>query len=123
MLEDAVVIFVETGGLKHRPDEAMKFRCAPVFVTTWISPATERVGDSARRLITYETAILDGVAEQPDEFVTDFDDVMRENLDRVIATQDAVLLGRRPTTSGPSFGRRVASSRSPASLMASRNSW
>jgi hypothetical protein len=29
------------------------------------------------------------------EFITDFDTVMRENLGRVIATQDAVLLGRR----------------------------
>jgi dihydrofolate reductase len=38
---------------------------------------------------------LDGVAEHPDEFVTNFDHVMRENLGRVIATQDAVLLGRR----------------------------
>jgi dihydrofolate reductase len=38
---------------------------------------------------------LDGVAEQPDEFITDFDEVMLENLGRVIATQDAVLLGRR----------------------------
>jgi dihydrofolate reductase len=38
---------------------------------------------------------LDGVAEQPDEFITEFDDLMRENLARVIATQDTVLLGRR----------------------------
>ena len=38
---------------------------------------------------------LDGVAEQPDEFITEFDDAIRDNLDRVIGTQDAVLLGRR----------------------------
>jgi dihydrofolate reductase len=38
---------------------------------------------------------LDGVAEQPDAFVTEFDDVMRENLRRVISTQDTVLLGRK----------------------------
>jgi dihydrofolate reductase len=49
----------------------------------------------ARKVVAYELLSLDGVAEQPDEFVTDFDEVMRENLDRVIATQDAVLLGRR----------------------------
>ena len=49
----------------------------------------------ARKVVVYEFLSLDGVAEQPDEFVTDFDDVMHENLDRVIATQDAVLLGRR----------------------------
>ena len=48
-----------------------------------------------RKVVAYELLSLDGVAEQPDEFVTDFDDAMRENLDRVIATQDAVLLGRR----------------------------
>jgi dihydrofolate reductase len=48
-----------------------------------------------RKVVAYELLSLDGVAEQPDEFVTDFDDVMRENLGRVIATQDAVLLGRR----------------------------
>jgi dihydrofolate reductase len=48
-----------------------------------------------RKVVAYELLSLDGVAEQPDEFITDFDDVMQENLDRVIATQDAVLLGRR----------------------------
>ena len=48
-----------------------------------------------RKVVAYELLSLDGVAEQPDEFVTDFDDVMRENLGRVIAAQDAVLLGRR----------------------------
>jgi hypothetical protein len=29
---------------------------------------------------------LDGVAEQPDEFVIEFNEVMRDNLRRVIAT-------------------------------------
>ena len=48
-----------------------------------------------RKVVAYELLSLDGVAEQPDEFITDFDDVMQENLDRVIAAQDAVLLGRR----------------------------
>jgi dihydrofolate reductase len=48
-----------------------------------------------RKLVAYQLLSLDGVAEHPDEFVTDFDDVMRENLGRVIATQDTVLLGRR----------------------------
>jgi dihydrofolate reductase len=51
--------------------------------------------DVVRKVVAYELLSLDGVAEQPDEFVTDFDDAMRENLGRVIATQDAVLLGRR----------------------------
>jgi dihydrofolate reductase len=48
-----------------------------------------------RKVVAYELLSLDGVAEQPDEFVTDFDHAMRENLGRVIATQDAVFLGRR----------------------------
>jgi dihydrofolate reductase len=48
-----------------------------------------------RRVVAYELLSLDGVAEQPDEFVTEFDGVMSENLGRVIATQDTVLLGRR----------------------------
>ena len=48
-----------------------------------------------RKVVAYELLSLDAVAEQPDEFVTEFDDVMRENLGRVIAAQDAVLLGRR----------------------------
>lgn len=47
-----------------------------------------------RKVVAYELLSLDGVAERPDEFVTDFDGVMRENLGRVIATQDTVLLGR-----------------------------
>ena len=48
-----------------------------------------------RNVVVYELLSLDGVAEQPDDFITDFDEVMRENLGRVIATQDSVLLGRR----------------------------
>ena len=48
-----------------------------------------------RKVVAYELLSLDGVAEQPDDFITDFDEVMHDNLDRVIATQDTVLLGRR----------------------------
>ena len=48
-----------------------------------------------RRVVAYELLLLDGVAERPDEFFTDFDDAMRENLRRVIATEDTVVLGRR----------------------------
>jgi dihydrofolate reductase len=48
-----------------------------------------------RKLVVYELLSLDGVAEDPDQFITEFDDVMSENLGRVIATQDTVLLGRR----------------------------
>jgi dihydrofolate reductase len=47
-----------------------------------------------RKVVAYELLSLDGVAEHPDEFV-DWDDVMDENLGRVIASQDTVLLGRK----------------------------
>jgi dihydrofolate reductase len=48
-----------------------------------------------RKMVAGLFVSLDGVAEQPDEFVTDMDDAMEENLARGIAAQDAVLLGRR----------------------------
>jgi dihydrofolate reductase len=48
-----------------------------------------------RRLVAYTLLSADGVAEAPDEFVDVFDDEMQEHLNRVIETQDAVLLGRR----------------------------
>jgi dihydrofolate reductase len=48
-----------------------------------------------RNVVAYELLSLDGIAEEPNEFITDFDAIMRENLGRVIAAQDVVLLGRR----------------------------
>jgi dihydrofolate reductase len=48
-----------------------------------------------RKVVLYELVSLDGVAEHPDSFFLDWDDAMRENLRRVIAEQDTVLLGRR----------------------------
>jgi dihydrofolate reductase len=48
-----------------------------------------------RKVVAYELLSLDGVAEAPDEFILEFDEVMGENLGRVIGAQDAVLLGRR----------------------------
>jgi dihydrofolate reductase len=48
-----------------------------------------------RKVVAYELLSLDGTAERPEEFFTDFDEVMEENLGRVIAAQDTVLLGRR----------------------------
>ena len=43
----------------------------------------------------YELLSLDGVAEDPDGFIADWDDAMDANLAAVIATQDTVVLGRR----------------------------
>jgi dihydrofolate reductase len=48
-----------------------------------------------RKVVAYELLSLDGVAEAPDEYITEFDEAMRGNLGRVIATQDSVILGRR----------------------------
>ena len=48
-----------------------------------------------RRLVAYELLSLDGVAEEPGDFIHEFDEVMSENLGRVISSQDAVLLGHR----------------------------
>ena len=48
-----------------------------------------------RKVVLYELSSLDGVAEDPDEFFSDWDEAMDANLAAVIATQDAVILGRR----------------------------
>lgn len=48
-----------------------------------------------RKVVVYELLSLDGVAEAPDTFFTDWDEAMDANLAAVIATQDAVILGRR----------------------------
>ena len=51
-----------------------------------------------RKIVVYELLSLDGVAEAPDTFFADWDGAMDANLARVIATQDAVILGRRSYT-------------------------
>ena len=48
-----------------------------------------------RKIVVYELLSLDGVAEDPDSFIADWDEAMDANLAAVIATQDAVILGRR----------------------------
>jgi dihydrofolate reductase len=50
---------------------------------------------SVRKIVVYELLSLDGVAEDPNKFFTDWDDAMDANLAAVIAAQDAVILGRR----------------------------
>jgi dihydrofolate reductase len=50
---------------------------------------------SVRQVIAYELLSLDGVAESPNEFITEWDEAMDENLARVIGTQDTVVLGRQ----------------------------
>jgi dihydrofolate reductase len=48
-----------------------------------------------RKVVVYELLSLDGVAQDPDEFITDWDDATDADLADAIATQDAVVLGRR----------------------------
>jgi dihydrofolate reductase len=50
---------------------------------------------SARKVVAYELLSLDGVAENPDGFLTNWDDVIDAHLAAVIAAQDVVILGRR----------------------------
>lgn len=47
-----------------------------------------------RKVVAYVLVSVDGVAEAPEEFVLEFDEVMEANLAAVIGRQDAVLLGR-----------------------------
>jgi dihydrofolate reductase len=57
--------------------------------------STDQEVSEVRNVVVYELLSLDGVAEDPIEFITEFDDVMSENLRGVTSSQDAVLLGRR----------------------------
>ena len=56
-----------------------------------------------RKIVVYELLSLDGVAEDPDGFITEWDDAMDADLAAVIATQDAVILGRRSYTAWAQF--------------------
>lgn len=47
-----------------------------------------------RTVVAYLLVSLDGVAEEPSDFITEWDQEMDQNLADVISTQDAVLLGR-----------------------------
>jgi dihydrofolate reductase len=48
-----------------------------------------------RKVVVYELLTLDGVAEGPERFFTDWDDATDAHLATLIAAQDAVILGRR----------------------------
>ena len=56
-----------------------------------------------RKIVVYELLSLDGVAENPDSFFAGWDEAMDANLAAVIATQDAVILGRRSYTEWAQF--------------------
>jgi dihydrofolate reductase len=48
-----------------------------------------------RKIVVYELLSLDGVADNPDSVIADWDETMDANLAAVIARQDTVILGRR----------------------------
>lgn len=48
-----------------------------------------------RKVVVYELLSLDGVAENPDAFIPEWDEAMDAHLAEVIGTQDEVILGRR----------------------------
>ena len=52
------------------------------------------MSQNQRKVVAYELLSLDGVAETPDRFVTTWDDDADAHLAELIATQDAVILGR-----------------------------
>jgi dihydrofolate reductase len=48
-----------------------------------------------RKLVAYYLVSLDGVAEDPFDFIPEWDETLEDNLGRTTSTQDAVVLGRR----------------------------
>src|SRR5262249_37143730 len=50
---------------------------------------------TVRQSVAYALLFVDGVAERPDGFFTEWDDAMDATLGAVIAAQDSVILGRR----------------------------
>ena len=48
-----------------------------------------------RKIVAGGLLSLDGVAEDPNRFFTEWDDVVDATIPRMISTQDAVILGRR----------------------------
>jgi len=47
-----------------------------------------------RKVVVYMLVSLDGVAEEPGDWMTDFDQPIFDNLARVTGSQDTILLGR-----------------------------
>jgi dihydrofolate reductase len=57
---------------------------------------------AVRKIVVFELLSLDGIAEAPETFF-DWDDALDEQLGEAIATQDAVILGRRTYDEWASF--------------------
>jgi len=59
-----------------------------------LDPNETETGRVPRKVVAYQLLSLDGVAEDPDRFISVWDDAADGHLASVIASQDAVLLGR-----------------------------
>ena len=55
----------------------------------------KKTGQTPRKVVAGHFLSLDGVAEAPDRFITAWDDETDASGANLIATQDAVILGRR----------------------------
>ena len=77
----------------------MRPRRGPATMLTMSSPALpdneSQNGHSPRKVVAGYFLSLDGVAEAPDRFITAWDDETDASGADLIATQDAVILGRR----------------------------
>ena len=71
----------------------------------------------------YQLLSVDGVAEEPSDWVFDVDEEVFGHLGRVIARQDDVLLGRRTYDYWAGYWPTSDSSRSPASSTAPPSAW
>ena len=67
------------------------------------SSETKPEVQGVRKIVVYELLSLDGVADDPDSIIANWDEAMDANLAAVIATQDAVILGRRSYTEWAQF--------------------
>lgn len=76
-----------------------------------------------RKVVVSYFLSLDGVVEDPDKFLTDWDDdVMDANMAAAIDTQDAVILGRRSYDEWCGSGPGAPSNHMQRSSTRSRNS-
>ena len=76
-----------------------------------------------RKVVVYMLLSLDGVTEEPSDWMTDFDQPIFDNLARVIGTQETILLGRGtydywvgfwPGDGGPGYGTPARSAPRPS---------
>jgi hypothetical protein len=75
----------------------------------------KKTGQTPPKVVAGYFLSLDGVAEAPDRFITAWDDETDASGANLIATQDAVILGRRSYDEWAESGQAAISSLSPPS--------